>query len=189
MRAVLLKCRSTRKAEIEPDKLRQLTESDPFSTFNQKYGKVVPMPDRPEFSNNETLTISLRHRAWQFILSIGIDPEDDIDTRLQKSLLVICACFFIFAGFLWGVLYYVLGQPLAGSIPFSYAVFSFASIVYFGFSHHYAFFKFSQLILILLLPFILMWTLGGFTSGSGVILWSLICPIGALLFEKPQRAV
>jgi class 3 adenylate cyclase len=33
-----------------------------------------------------------------------------------------------------------------------------------------------------------MMALGGFINGSAVILWSLICPLGALLFDKPARA-
>jgi len=31
--------------------------------------------------------------------------------------------------------------------------------------------------------------LGGFVNGSGVILWALICPLGALLFDKPLYAL
>lgn len=33
-----------------------------------------------------------------------------------------------------------------------------------------------------------MMRLGGFVSSSGVILWSLICPMGALLFSGPRQA-
>jgi guanylate cyclase len=48
-------------------------------------------------------------------------------------------------------------------------------------------FRFSQLIL--LLPFLLMVTLGGFVNGSAVILWALLCLLGALLFDRPFRAI
>jgi len=47
---------------------------------------------------------------------------------------------------------------------------------------------FSQLTLILLLPFLLMMALGGFVNGSAVVLWALICPMGALLFDAPRQA-
>jgi hypothetical protein len=30
--------------------------------------------------------------------------------------------------------------------------------------------------------------LGGFVSGSAVILWALICPLGAMLFDKQPNA-
>jgi guanylate cyclase len=47
---------------------------------------------------------------------------------------------------------------------------------------------FVQLVLILLLPFLLMLALGGFVSGSAVILWSILSPLAALIFEEPRRA-
>lgn len=96
---------------------------------------------------------------------------------------------FIVAGALWGILYFLFGQPIAGAIPFSYAVISFFSILFFRFTRRYKFFLFSQLLLILFLPFLLMIALGGFVNSSGVILWSLICPLVALIFEKPGKAL
>jgi guanylate cyclase len=33
-----------------------------------------------------------------------------------------------------------------------------------------------------------MVALGGFVNGSAVILWSLICPLGAMLFDEPRQA-
>jgi adenylate cyclase len=131
----------------------------------------------------------LTERVLASIARIGSDPNDDDDVRLQKSLLVVCAFPFMFAGFAWGIMYFLFDEPLAGAIPFSYGIFSFLSILYFAWTRQYAFFRFSQLILILLLPFLLMVALGGFINGSSVILWALICPLGALLFDKPRRAL
>jgi adenylate cyclase len=123
------------------------------------------------------------------VARIGTDPTDDDDVRLQKSLLVLCAFLFMLAGWAWGVMYYFFREPLAGLIPFSYGIFSLLSILYFARTRQYAFFRFSQLLLILLLPFLLMVTLGGFINGSAVILWALICPLGALLFDHPRHAL
>src|SRR6185503_15003361 len=122
------------------------------------------------------------------VARIGSDPNDDDDIRLQKSLLVICAFPFMFAGFAWGLMYILFNEPLAAAIPFSYGVVSLLSIIYFGRTRQYHFFRFSQLTLILLLPFFLMIALGGFVNGSAVVLWSLICPMGAMLFDEPRRA-
>jgi len=124
--------------------------------------------------------------AW--VARIGADPNDDDDIRLRKSLLVICAFLFMFAGAAWGLMYNLFREPLAGAIPLSYAIISLLSIIHFGLTRRYYFFRFSQLILILLLPFFLMLTLGGFVNGSAVVLWALICPLGALLFDGPSRA-
>lgn len=123
-----------------------------------------------------------------WLVGIGADPNDSDDIQLQKSLLVVCSIPFIFAGFAWGLLYFYFEEPLSGAIPFSYGVISLLTIIYFGISRKYSFFVFSQLTLILLLPFLLMLSLGGFVKGSAVILWSLNCPMGAMLFDEPRRA-
>ncbi len=130
----------------------------------------------------------LINRAFAWAVHIGRDPDDDDDIRLQKSLLTVCAIPFAFAGALWAVTYILLGELLAGIIPLFYAIISMLSIVHFGLTRRYHFFRFSQLTLILLLPFLLMMALGGFVSGSAVILWALICPLGALLFGDPAYA-
>ena len=123
-----------------------------------------------------------------FIARIGSDPNDDDDIRLQKSLLVVCAIPFIIAGAAWGIMYILFNEPLAGAIPLSYSIISLFSVIHFGRTRQYQFFRFSQLALILLLPFFLMVALGGFINGSAVVLWSLICPLGAMLFDEPRHA-
>jgi len=125
--------------------------------------------------------------AW--IARIGADPHDVESDRLRKSLLVVCTFPFALAAVAWGLLYIAFGEPLAGAIPLCYAGFSMLSILHFGMTRRFQFFRFSQLALILLLPFLLMTTLGGFVSGSGVIVWSMIAPLGAMLFDEPDRAL
>ena len=85
-------------------------------------------------------------------------------------------------------MYFLVNEPLAGAIPLSYSLISLVSILHFRRSHLGGLFRFSQLVLILLIPFLLMTTLGGFINGSAVILWSLICPLGAMLFDDHHKA-
>ncbi|HLF89711.1 MAG TPA: adenylate/guanylate cyclase domain-containing protein, partial [Anaerolineales bacterium] len=129
---------------------------------------------------------------WNKILllieRIGTSPEDDADTRLQKNLLVSGSVMFITAGILWGILYIILGEPYPGLIPLLYGIFSAASVVHFAFTQRYHFFRFAQLLLILLLPFFLQIALGGFVNSSAVVLWALICPLSALLFGNLTSA-
>jgi hypothetical protein len=133
--------------------------------------------------------VSVPHRSpLAMITKIGLNVDDAPDIRLQKSLLVAGSFMFIAAGALWGIAYIMFRQPLAGMIPLSYAVISFASVVYFSITHHYRLFRLSQLLLILFLPFILMLALGGFVNSSAVILWSFICPLGALLFAEYRQS-
>ncbi len=127
-------------------------------------------------------------RMLPSIARIGADPNDGDNIRLQKTLLVVCAFPFMVAGVAWGLLYVFFGEPLAGAIPLSYSIISMLSIINFGRTRQYRFFRFSQLSLILLLPFFLMVALGGYVNGSAVVLWSLICPMGAMLFDEPRHA-
>ena len=55
-----------------------------------------------------------------------------------------------------------------GLIPLSYVVFSMVSVIWFGITHMFSFFRFSQLLLILLLPLTLMIALASYVSGSAV---------------------
>ena len=119
---------------------------------------------------------------------IGADPRDSSDVGLQKMLLVRASLFFIAAGAAWGVLYIIFAEPLAGAIPLGYAIFSTLSVAVFAFTRRYALFRLSQLLLILFLPFLLQLALGGFINASAVIIWSLICPFGALVYDEPRRA-
>lgn len=82
-----------------------------------------------------------------------------------------------------------MGEYIAGSIPLGYAIISSLSLVIFHLTRHYKFLLFSQLLLILFLPFLLMIALGGFIKSSAVIIWSLLSPLGALLFGEPHQAL
>jgi adenylate cyclase len=118
---------------------------------------------------------------------LGAEPGERDEVRLQKSILVLGSFMFIAAGAAWGLAYIILGETLAGMIPLSYAIISFLSFVVFAVTRRYHFYRFSQLVLILLLPFLLQIALGGYVYSSAVILWSLLCPIGALLFAASPR--
>jgi len=132
--------------------------------------------------------MNLIYRILNLISRIGADSRDSDELRLQKALMATGSFMISLAGILWGVMYFALGQPLAGIIPLSYTVLSLLSIGLFALTRRFQLFRFVQLVLILLLPFFLMTSLGGFVNSSAVILWSLLCPFGALLFDEPRSA-
>lgn len=116
------------------------------------------------------------------------EPGDDPEVKLRKALLVRVSFLIILAGALWGVLYLVYGEPLAGAIPLSYSAFSLLTFVGFLLTRRYVLYRSAQLLLILLLPFLLMVALGGYVNSSAVVLWSLLCPMAALVFDEPEKA-
>lgn len=124
------------------------------------------------------------------IASIGRDPNDGEEIRLQKTLLVFSSLMMATLGVFWGSIYLLaFSEPLAASMPFFYSILSYLSTAYFARTRRYEFYRTSQLFAILLLPFLVMLTLGGFKNSSAVILWSLISPLGALLFAERRQAI
>ena len=103
------------------------------------------------------------------LAAAGALPTDTDEERLRKALLTFTASSIAPLAVLWGALYLVLDLPLSGAIPLTYAVVSLLSLAYFFRTKRYGLFRFSQLWLILLLPFLLRWSLGGFVAGSAVI--------------------
>ena len=132
-------------------------------------------------------------RLWQRLISaverIGADEADGDDLRLQKRILVAIALTIIPAAIIWGGIYLSFDEPLAASVPLFYMAVSVGGVVAFGFSGHFHLFRFSQLLIILLAPFLVMVALGGCVNGSAVILWSLFSPLGAMMLGGRRRAI
>lgn len=119
-------------------------------------------------------------------LAIGRDPADDEDTRLRKLLLLVMALTLSALAGLWGLLYWLGGAPVPALIPWTYVGLSVLGLALFGVTRQYGWFAASQFIPYMTLPFVLMWSLGGPISGSGVALWAGLGPLFALLLGHRQ---
>jgi len=124
-------------------------------------------------------------RRWS---ALGVSPGDSEDLRLKKTVMTFVSSSIAFLAIFWGGLYLYSGYPLSGAIPLSYSVISFASTLHFFRTKRFAVFCFSQQLLILLLPFLLMWSLGGFANGSVVMIWAFFAPLAALFFIDLKAA-
>lgn len=131
----------------------------------------------------------LIEQIFPWLARIGFDPHDNDEIRLQKTLLSLGSFTFITAGALWSILYFLLGERIAAFIPLGYVLVSSLSVIIFHLTRWYKFLLFIQLLLILFLPFLLMIALGGFVKSSAVIIWSLLSPLGALLFGETRQAL
>lgn len=125
--------------------------------------------------------------VWTLV-NLGAKATDSDDDRIQKAMVTLTALIIAFLAIFWGSTYVLLGHPWSGAIPLSYAVVSVVNIGYFFLTQQFRFFRFSQLLLILLLPFLLMWSLGGFAAGSVVMIWAFFTPLAALLFVDQDHA-
>jgi len=128
---------------------------------------------------------SLFHR----FVTLGQVHDDPNEEKLRKSSLLVVSGPFAFAGIVWGLLYYSRGLLFPGSIPFIYGLLSVGTIVHFSITKKYQFFRNIQLLLILLLPFSLQISLGGFVPSSAVIYWAIVAPAGAMFFDSIRRSL
>ena len=122
------------------------------------------------------------------VLSIGADGADSSELRFRKQLLVGIALLILPIGFLWGCLYWVIGEEAVALTPWAYVTGSIISLAVFARNRSFAFLRTAQFLLILVAPALGTIMLGGLESSSSVILWSLLAPLGAVAFDRPGRA-
>lgn len=122
------------------------------------------------------------------LVDLGALPADRDELRVRKAVLVLSSTLMTTFAVVWVVTYAVLGLWVPAAIPFAYQLASAASIWWFARTKRYILFRRSQLLLSLVLPFVLQWSLGGFQASSAVALWAFTCPLGALLFVGARQA-
>jgi adenylate cyclase len=130
------------------------------------------------------MIVALRER----VLSIGADPRDTADERFRKRLLVGVALIILPVAFVWGCLYWLVGEREVALTPWGYVTGSAISLVVFARTRSFAFLRTAQFLLILVAPALGMVMIGGLDESSWVILWSLLAPLGAVAFDRPGRA-
>jgi guanylate cyclase len=126
-------------------------------------------------------------RVTDWISRIGKDPADSTDVALQKRLVVTLSLAVVPAAIIWSGIYFLAGAGVAGFIPGSYAILGLANTALFAFTRRLGFYRFTQLLMFLLLPWLLMMSLGGYKTSSAVIIWAALCPLGAIILEDLQR--
>ena len=120
---------------------------------------------------------------------VGFDVRDNDETALRKRVAVV-----LFGGTLpltvaWSATYLALGAPLAAAIPAFYSVVTPINTLIFALTRNLKVFRFTQLLLVLMLPWLVMISLGGFRQSSAVIMWAALSPLGALLVDDLRRTL
>lgn len=92
-------------------------------------------------------------------------------------------------GFIWSLIYFALDLPISATIPMAYTILSILSLLYFKKTKEINFMQKSQMLLILILPFLLMWSLGGFTQSSYIFIWAFYAPIISLIHSESRRSL
>ncbi len=127
-----------------------------------------------------------QHISQQAIRPDTLDTQED---KLRKSLLIFAAAFMTFAVMLWLAIYWMMGLNFSSNVPLAYQIISVGSLVYYMKTRNFRVFRFVQLTLFLFAPFIMQWSIGSSVTSSGVALWALLAPIGALVVSGWRESI
>jgi class 3 adenylate cyclase len=123
---------------------------------------------------------------------LPVITEETMDTqedKLHKDLLIFACGFMNLAVALWLALYWLMGLHFPANVPLGYQLISVASLVYYLKTKRFKPFRFVQLSLFLFSPFMMQWSIGSSVTSSGIMLWALLAPIGALVVSGWRESV
>ena len=123
---------------------------------------------------------------------LPIITEETMDTqedKLHKDLLIFACGFMNLAVALWLAIYWLMGLHFPANVPLGYQLISVASLVFYLRTKRFEVFRFVQLTLFLFAPFAMQWTIGSSVTSSGIMLWALLAPIGALVVSSWRESV
>lgn len=118
----------------------------------------------------------------------GIGSGDSEELRLQKSLLIFATGLISFASMLWLFIYWQLGPQFSSTIPFVFQLLLIGNLLIYLKTLNFDAFRLTQLSIFLFLPFVAQWSMGNFITASGISLWGLLAPVGAVLFIGPRES-
>jgi adenylate cyclase len=112
----------------------------------------------------------------QAAVSAPLSPEE----KLAGDMLMLTTGFMMCAAMLWLAIYWSMGHLYSTTIPLMFMGLSVITILLYWRLRQLQTFAVLQLGLILFTPFAMQWSIGNFVSASGVSLWGLMAPVGAV---------
>ncbi len=120
---------------------------------------------------------------------IGSTPSDSENLRLKKASLLLIPVFVGTLSTILTVFYAGAGHYVASTVPLAYVLVSILTIWHLAKTQRFDTFVHTQLSLVLVLPFIFTWLLGGFAASSFVCIWAIYAPINALIYQSYRHAL
>lgn len=83
-----------------------------------------------------------------------------------------------------------LGEAYAfmALFPYAYILVSYISLWFFYRYRKFEYSTFTQLVMLLVMPFFMQWIIGGFEASSGVAIWAILSPVGALMILGTRQS-
>ena len=108
--------------------------------------------------------------------------------ELKEASILIIPMIIGPIGLVWALIYIYFELYLPASVPLFYSIVSFLNLWSYKKNGNLLIIQNVQMALVLILPFVLMWSLGGFAQGSYVMIWAFFAPIASLIHEKREKS-
>ena len=136
----------------------------------------------------DSLTISAETSGLVALVSgspVIVSPED----KLSGDMLLFSTALMALASVLWLSIYWSLGLRFSTSIPLAFLFLSAGNMFFFMKTRKLGSFCITQLTMFLFTPFIMQWSIGNFVNASGVSLWALLAPVGAIVILGTRESM
>ena len=112
------------------------------------------------------------------------------DSTLGKAILMLLVFAESLVCIFWIYTLSGLGEGYAmmAAVPYIYIIVSYASLLIFYRSKKFEYFTFTQLVMLLVMPFFMQWAIGGYEASSGIAIWAILSPIGALMILGTKQS-
>lgn len=122
--------------------------------------------------------------VFNSMIQSSIAKDDTSEIIIKKRMLFIISSIVSSAGLIWSVIYFFAGYQFAAIFPFLYALISALGIMHLVKTQKLYLFQIAQLYAISFIPFLLMWSLGGFYYGSMAMMWAFYAPVATIIYTN-----
>ena len=117
------------------------------------------------------------------LASIGDKPSDTDEELFAHRFMVYMGLAMSLGGVLWGTICLAYGLLVAATVPYGYTVLTAVNFAVFRRTKNFTLARGVQVSISLLLPFLLQWALGGFTTSGAMMLWAMLALVGSFSFS------
>lgn len=119
---------------------------------------------------------------------VPLRPGDSEEIVLEKKLLFYFSLLVAASAGIWGAIFLYYGEAAPAGVSLGYTAFTLIGLLIVIRTGRHRWFLFVQFVCGLAFPFIQMVMLGGLWQSGAVMIWTLITPLGAVVFYPRRQA-
>ena len=136
------------------------------------------------------MNIAFVTELWSRLERLSTLAHDDLEARRRKVTLVVMTGICFAASIVWGTLYLaILGPTRTVLITYGFTVVVGVALAAFFASKRFGLLLYPFFLMIMWNPIAMQWSLGGFAASGGLLTWSVLAPICALMFQTRRQAL